>query len=100
MRALLLAAALLLCSAHSWYDYACCSDKDCFELPDGSVRVTKTGYYVTLSVNGHPLQLHIAQSEAKPSQDEHYHICLMPTYGEAAEQPFTARCFYAPPLGV
>jgi hypothetical protein len=92
-----LAWAILPAQAHSWYDGACCSERDCFELKPGAVTITRTGYMIQIVVNGVPLHFTAAQSESKTSQDEHYHICLMPTPN--GEQPFGMRCFYAPPLG-
>jgi hypothetical protein len=93
----LLAGVFSPVKAHSWYDGACCSERDCFELKPGAVTITRTGYNIQIVVNGVPLHFTAAQSESKTSQDEHYHICLMPTPN--GEQPFGMRCFYAPPLG-
>jgi hypothetical protein len=95
MRLPLALAALFLLCAHSWYPYSCCSDKDCFELPEKAVSVTRTGYLVRLNVDGSPISLHIKQDEAKPSEDEHFHICLVPSETEG----LIARCFFAPPMG-
>ena len=101
-RAIMLFLGLLLsipAMAHGpgWYPQWCCDNRDCAELPAGSVTVTKTGYLVQVVVNGAPLRLHILQADAKPSEDEKFHLCVMPTPG--GEQPFAARCFFAPPLG-
>jgi hypothetical protein len=101
MRYALALLGALLCApvlAHSWYPAWCCSDKDCAELPKGAVTVTRTGYSVSLVVNDVPMQWNIPQADAKPSEDENFHICLMPTPG--GEQPFAMRCFFAPPMGV
>lgn len=45
--ALVAAAVVLLAQpapAHEWYDGACCSDRDCRPVPNGTVRGTPTGY--------------------------------------------------------
>ena len=82
---------------HSWYEPSCCSARDCVELPPKAVTITRNGYAVVMAVNDTPHRFTIAQSESRPSLDEHYHICLVPTPN--GEQPFGMRCFYAPPLG-
>lgn len=101
MRLIYAAVAVMLLCGHSWYEPSCCSGRDCFEIGSeklpGSVSVTRTGYAVTVLVSGAQLSFHVAQPEARPSQDEKFHVCLVPTPG--GEQPFMVRCFYAPPLG-
>jgi hypothetical protein len=54
--------ATLLCltlagpaAAHSWYDPACCSDRDCAPVPDASIVAMSDGYHVTLLPGDHPL---------------------------------------------
>jgi hypothetical protein len=95
MRLLLALAALaVLCApalGHEWYDPWCCSDRDCGPLADGAVRVVRAGYMVRLGEQ----EIFVPEEKARPSQDEQFHICLVPT-----EDGLTVRCFYAPPLGV
>src|SRR5688500_17384209 len=88
---------LLLCGlagkalAHSWYDSYCCNDKDCGPIDSGTVRVVAKGYMVNL--NG--TEVFVSHEETRPSGDDKFHICLIPT-----EAGVRVRCFYAPPMGV
>jgi hypothetical protein len=79
--------ALLSQSAlpHSWYDWECCSDRDCgpinyvpVPLPNGSFQLP-TGEIVP-------------KERVKWSRDEHYHLCRFPPDG-------FIFCLYVPPQG-
>ena len=91
MRMLMAALAALLLCAHSWYEPACCSGHDCFPIDSGTVRVVANGYMV--NVNG--TEVFVSHAETRPSGDEKFHLCLVPTEGG-----LRVRCFYAPPMGV
>jgi hypothetical protein len=106
-----LAAAFLAPAwSHSWYDGACCSGKDCFELSKatgyGEAELTRTGYNVVVrrlppQLGGFaiepPLRYHVVQSNTRASQDEHAHVCLYPT--PEGPQPLDLRCLYVPAIG-
>lgn len=74
--------------AHSWYDAACCSQKDCEPIPDTAVRIESGGYHVRyVGALGFHVDVIVPFNEAKPSRDEHYHGC-------ATSDRFL--CLYAP----
>ena len=86
--AAMLAATLALLSnvrAHSWYDAICCSDRDCYPLPDNAVRETVGGY--SLPETGEM----IPHSETRNGRDERFHICRHATGRRI--------CFYRPYSG-
>ena len=67
MKAVLLAATLL---AHSWYPTACCSNKDCFEVPCDEIHsVGATWEYRGLT---------IGKEKTQVSQDGKCHVCVIP----------------------
>lgn len=72
-----------MAGAHSWYDPACCSDRDCARVnaslePDGSLRVNLgPGRSMSLPP-GYPY---------RPSRDLDYHLCIIKG---------TVICAYAP----
>lgn len=77
--------------AHSWYDPACCSVRDCEPLPDGAVTQTKDGYHVTYTGGlGFKVDVVVPYDKARPSRDEKFHGC-------ASVDRFL--CLYAP-MGV
>lgn len=72
---------------HSWYDPACCSERDCAPIPQGTkVEYAAGGYNVTLP-GGSPI--FFSQDKVKPSQDGLWHICINPVSG-------TRYCIYVP----
>lgn len=76
--AALVGLALLACapaaSAHSWYPYDCCSDRDCWPMgvdadarePDP--RIVPGGY---LTHDG----IFVAERDTRPSRDGRFHVC-------------------------
>ena len=70
---------------HSWYDYECCTDRDCgpinyvpTPLPNGAFQL--------------PTGEVIPKERVKWSRDEHYHLCRYPPNG-------FIFCLYVPPQG-
>ena len=62
--------------AHSWYDSACCSNRDCEALPDTAVTIESGGYHVRYTAKlGFKVDVMVPFNEAKPSRDEHFHGC-------------------------
>lgn len=76
--------ASTIASAHSWYPWECCSDRDCEELKDDQVKITPQGYVL-------PDGVVVEASKARQSPDGHYHWCRQPD-GKLI-------CFFAPPNG-
>lgn len=85
---LLLALAALFCLfmtvnlalAHSWYDLACCSQKDCEPLDIESVTETETGYEVSyFSKQGFPVRGFMPREKTRHSQDGRFHGCATST---------------------
>ena len=90
------------------YDYDCCSNKDCSELPSEAVQITDAGYVVTVTpeINNQikaPRTYTIAYTATgmRESKDGKYHICLRPEYANNAGEIFGGGviCFYIPPQG-
>lgn len=88
---LIAAAAGLLASAvtakaHSFYDLSCCSENDCKPLPDGSVKITQSGYLW----DGETFPFN--DKRVKYSPDGKYHGCALQYTG-------SKLCLYVPPQG-
>jgi hypothetical protein len=86
--------------AHDWYSWQCCHDRDCRELPDGSVREDASGYIVTIPGRAEPVVLGYSDKRIKMVPAEHddgrtFHICT--TAGEASTM---VLCLYTPGRGV
>lgn len=79
--ALVLAASSAL--GHSWYDPWCCNNQDCRAVHPDEVKAMPDGY--------HYQQWVMPYSQARPSGDKDFHVCVM--FGQL-------RCLYAPPGGV
>ncbi len=82
--------------SHDFYPWECCSDNDCQEISDETVRIGQGGYLVTVKPGEHimwpaskpePLQLFIPYTKVKLSPDGKYHLCIN---GQGA-----MLCFYA-----
>lgn len=91
MRTLLAVLGVLLLCGHSWYDPYCCNDKDCSPIDSATVRVVAKGYMVKLGA----AEIFVPHDQTRPSGDDKFHVCLVPT-----EDGLMVRCFYAPPMGV
>lgn len=67
----------------------CCGERDCFELADADVKVTATGYRVTLHGPDNTVTHEtVPFSEATPSPDGKYWRC---------QWGGQRKCFFAPP---
>ena len=80
----LLAAAYfwssLPAAAHSWYEPACCSDRDCEPISFDSVIETEYGYKVDYySKQGFEVHNWIPREKTKHSQDGRFHACATRT---------------------
>lgn len=71
--------------AHSWYDYDCCSDRDCEPVPFHSVSITEEGVHVKLEPGEHSLVLEGVDElllwgdvNIRQSQDGEHHACVAP----------------------
>jgi len=78
---------MLRASAHSWYDFDCCSDNDCAPITPDDVVTTPNGYRIkgTWTVPYDAPQI-------RPSRDNDFHVCEYPKG--------TVRCLYVPTGGV
>lgn len=63
-------AAVIL--VHSFYDLDCCSDKDCYVLPDGHIQESAEGYVIPET--GEVLAYH-NNSRVRFSPDGKWHRC-------------------------
>jgi hypothetical protein len=68
--------------AHSWYDYWCCSDNDCFPIKE--IHNDPRGDYMIFNGSKYYFQDAIS---TRPSQDEQYHACIVGG---------RLRCLYVP----
>lgn len=85
--------------AHEWYDYDCCDNRDCYQLRDGSVKVTPMGYQLDyVSRDGFHVRrlINYGAAVVRTSQDQHYHACEAFVYkGDKIVDKFV-RCLYVP----
>ncbi len=73
-------------AAHSWYDAACCSDRDCAPVPDEAVIEHPGGFEIRAT--GELVSRH----NAKFGRDDRYHICRSPVSN-------ALLCLYIPNKG-
>lgn len=89
--AAVLAAFLYLATgpgrAHSWYDYACCSEGDCEPLAEGTVKATPIGWFIGATGETIPF----ADGRVRDSQDIQFHRCR--------RADGKTRCLYVPAVG-
>lgn len=69
------------------YPFSCCSNQDCREVPDASIRETPAGY---LASNGETIPY--TDKRIKHSPDGHFHLCTV-----AGEEKGRALCLFIPP---
>lgn len=75
---------------HSFYDPACCSDRDCGPLPDGIVTGTKDGWHIATN----NMTLPYNSPKVRNSPDGKFHGCFL------NGNPKTALiCLYVPGMG-
>jgi hypothetical protein len=73
-------AMVNLAFAHSFYDAACCSDRDCEPITFDSVTETRTGYEVSyFSKQGFPVHGFMPREKTRHSQDGRFHGCATST---------------------
>lgn len=62
-------------SAHEWYPYQCCSDKDCASVPFEEVQITPRGYLLRSS--GDVIEFGDKRIKPTPPEDnmQRYHVC-------------------------
>lgn len=78
--------------AHSWYATRCCGGQDCFPIDVSAVTETSTGWRVDYSSpDWGSVHETVDRSQAEPSLDGQYHMCLKPPTALVR-----IRCFYAP----
>lgn len=65
--------------AHSWYDYVCCSDRDCYPLPDDAVLEEQSnGDYLVRWVSplsGKIIEGRVVKRNVKDTRDGRIHGC-------------------------
>ena len=80
LAALIVIVAMLLIAemarAHEWYDTACCSSRDCEEIPDTAVTIESGGYHVRyVGALGFHVDIIVPFNKARPSRNENFHGC-------------------------
>lgn len=80
--------------AHDWYDYSCCSDKDCRPIPFDAVQVTPEGYRVP---SGDVIPFASTKIKPTPAEDteQRFHWCTV-----AGTDTGHTLCLYVPQGGV
>lgn len=73
-----------------WYDYACCSDHDCYKL-ETHVRGTAGGWYIEETNELIPY----GDKRERHSKDKYFHRC----YYKIGPQKGETRCLYVPGFG-
>jgi hypothetical protein len=69
----------------------CCGPSDCYVLADGTVRLSKGGYWVPVGVHDPEF---VPERRAMPfSPDGHFHVC----YDLDESGPRAVRCLIVPP---
>lgn len=91
---LLFAAPALAHEAPSgWrYSVACCDNKDCAPLVDGTVVKTETGWLWDGEL------FPFGSRKLQPSGDDHFHGCKVPELKESFPQDYR-KCLYIPQIG-
>lgn len=69
------------------YPFSCCSNQDCREVPDASIRETPAGY---LASNGETIPY--ADKRIKDSPDGKFHLCTI-----SGREDGRALCLFVPP---
>ena len=85
------ASILPLCgaaSAHDWYPYSCCHDRDCRPVPPEAVKLTPRGWQIQTTGETIPFD------KAQYSPDGRFHIC---SYGGVPEAK--TICLFTPGAG-
>lgn len=59
--------------AHSWYDYECCSQRDCRAVSSEEVLELSEGKWKYL-----PLAVVFERNMVKNSKDSRFHVCISP----------------------
>lgn len=78
--------ATLPASAHSWYDGACCSDRDCRPIPASEVRELAWDRVLDL-ISGQELR----GAQVRQSKDGEWHIC-----NRGGDRKARPLCVYRP----
>lgn len=98
MKSLLLALMLSSCiaqplMAHDWYDYDCCSNKDCSPIEQDRLKFTDEGIVVP---SGEVIPYDDKRIRPTPRDQEGFHWCRYMEPGEATG----TICLYIPDMGV
>lgn len=82
--------------AHSWYDPACCSDRDCAPVHHSRITLTDAGVRVQLDPGDHPfvyssLDVVIPYDDprVRNSQDVDHHACVAPALADPSAETVT-----------
>jgi len=87
---ILIAIGINAASAHEWYDYECCSDKDCRAvIPGDALKVNKQGYVIYGTL------IKFDDKRIRKSKDQDFHVC---TVVDEIGHPYV-RCLYEPTTG-
>ncbi len=79
--------------AHEWFDWACCSDRDCHVVPDTSVRPMADGWHIDGNAEVVPYTSNKLRM-TPPEGEGRFAVC---TRGGKPEAPVI--CLYVPGMG-
>ncbi len=82
-------------SAHDFYDFACCSDRDCRPISFDDVQVTPRGYRIEATGIVIPFADHRIRMTPVEDHQQRYHLCT--TSGTKTGH---VLCLYVPQGGV
>lgn len=92
MTVIVLLGSIPFSQSHSWYDTACCNDKDCRPISTDAIYEKPEG--IEVSIEGRK-EL-VSYSALMQSKDGQWHVCLKePTH----YSPSIIRCLYRPVAG-
>ena len=84
---LLLALLPSIAAAHDFYDYSCCSTRDCRPIEAHTVRETPAGYVIQQNSE----TIAYGDKRIRPSPDGRYHLCTAGGFDTGR-----AICVYVP----
>lgn len=82
--------------SHEWYPLACCSEKDCFEVPASEVRATPEGWRIDATGEVIPYD---KTRTTPPEGGGHFHRCSFngdPSGATIGMGSYPRACFWAP----
>jgi hypothetical protein len=91
--------------SHSWYDAACCNERDCQPVEPHVVTPVSGGWLIQVKPGDHKFAKDVRSwlvpynsAKVKRSRDDQYHVCLSP-YVNPETNIQSLYCVYIPYQG-